>query len=160
MQAGNVYRVRTTSAVDYIAALTHGGGATPDDLVLPEALAAGRHCRCRVREIRIWSNKAIKWGIQFFASASGRGGSVIDSETYLGEWSFGNTGLPGDGDKATGDTFFYYYMNGLDIAYQDADKSGKLHTRLVNWDAATDKLSHAAGDNIVVEFGLELLQGI
>lgn len=167
MQAGNVIKVRIPSA-SLAMALAHGGGAAQVEFALPESLAAGRHCRARVREIRLWSTTAIKFGLQFYSKSTKLGGAVIDSETYLGEWSFTNSGIPGDGTKATGDTFFYYYINGLDIAYQNEDGNvgptaglvatgNKLYMRVVNWDAANDK---AAAANLVIEIGLEPLQGI
>lgn len=172
MQFGNVIRVRSISTVHYTGALAHGGvpalenwlprddnnGAPNTNPVVPEAIAAGRHCRSRLREIRIWSVQKIKWGVQLWASASGVGGTVIDSETYLGEWVFGDTGSPGDGDRATTDTFYYYYVNGEDLAIEDYDRSGQLHVRLVNWDSADDKLAGATG-GIVIELALEPLQG-
>lgn len=165
MQAGNVYRYRIASA-DLAFGLAAGGGAQAVELALPEAIAAGRHCRCRVREIRLWSTVAIKYGLQFYAKAGKMGGPTIDLETYLGEWAFGNSAQPGDGTRATGDTFFYYYINGLDIAYQNADAASpsagvvagnKLLMRVVNWDAAVPK---AAAANLVIELGLEPLQGM
>lgn len=162
MQAGNVIRVRSVSTVDFIAAMAHGGGAQVASLTPPMAIGAGGHCRSRLHEIRLITSKRIQFGVQLWASAAAAriGGTDIDSDGYLGEWVFGNSGQPGDGDQATGDTFFYYYINGMDQCYQDADNLGKIHIRLVNWDAAVDKLSHAGGDNVVVELALEPLQGI
>ena len=162
MQRGNVYRIRIPATILNTAIVA--GTATRYDInastagaTFPQALAAGKHMRSRILEIRMWSVQQLKWGLQFYGSSGLMGGSAIDAETYFGEWQFGNTGGVGDGSKLAADTFYYYYINGLDIAYQDLDNTGALHLRVVNWEAATAK---AAAANLVVELALELLQGI
>lgn len=164
MQSGNLVTVRVPAA-SLAMALAHGGGAAAVNIALPFAVAQRLHGRCKVQEIHLWSTVAIKFGVQFFSSAAGVGGATIDAETYLGEWQFGNTGLPGDGGQATGDTFFYYAIAGIGLAYKDTDATSPaynvtpaatLHFRIVNWDAATDK---AAAANLVLEFVLEPTKG-
>lgn len=156
MQRGNVVKVRIPSAT-FNTGINHGGNSQLVDFAMPESIAAGRHCRARILEIRLWTSKLIKYGVQIYSKSGLLGGAAIDAETYLGEWQFGNTGNPGDGSKPTGFSFFYYYINGQDITYQDDDKTGKLHLALVNWDGAVDKL---AGDTVVIELAMEPLQGI
>lgn len=168
MQRGNVYRVRIPSTV-FTGALAAAGAAAFATITkdtagaeFPQALSAGKHMRSRILEIRIASVQAIKWGLQFYGKAVPLPSAVvgtIDTQAYLGEWSFGNTNTPGDGQIPTGDAFARYYINGLDIAYQDLDNAGQLNIRLVNWDGATAKLAGATG-NITIELAMELLQGI
>lgn len=165
MQAGNVYRLRTVAAQHFTGACNQNAALTADlDLFATDAtkplgdlmgLGAGKHLRSRIRELRILSQQNLAWEVWWFgASMATQGGAVIGTEKYLGRWTF----IALDGIQATGDTFFYYYINGLDIAYQDLDLTGKMHMRLVNRSAAA-KLAAGAGGNIEIEMGLELLQG-
>lgn len=162
MQSGNVYRVRSLSTVHWTGALAAAAGALENLIAptyVPEAVAAGRHCRSRVREIRIFSKEQIAWEIQLWRKATGVGGSVIDVESFIGAWTFAADGTPGNGSQVTGDTFFYYYINGLDTAYVDDDAAGQFHVRLVNRNAAVGKSAGVAGA-IVVELAVEVLQGV
>lgn len=161
MQAGNLYRIRTVSTVHFLGACNQNaalsedlivGGSTSDTVGDHEALAAGRHMRARLRELRIVSKENLAWEVWLFGSAT-KGGAVIADEKFLGRWAF----AAADGVQATGDTFFYYYVPGLDLAYQDLANLGKLYVRLVNRSAAA-KSANAAGA-IEIEFGFELLQG-
>ena len=156
MQRGNIQRIRIPKA-SLAMALAHGG--TPSamlNIALPESVAAGRHIRSRLVEARLWSATQIQFGVRFFSKALGGDNTNLDLSTYLGEWSFGNSKLPGDGDQAVGDNAFYYYVPDLDISLQDDDMTGKLHFQVINWDAAADK---PAAANLVIEFGLEPTQG-
>jgi hypothetical protein len=165
MQAGQVIRVRTLSTTQFAVVIGANGGAALVNMApggaagqVPESLAAGRHCRSRLREVQIISSKKIPWSLQLHRSASGVGGAVIDSDPYLGEIAFSATGAPGDGSQATGDTFFYFGVQGLDMAYEDTDETGKVHVRLINRDPAV-AFNGGAGDSVVVELCFEPLQG-
>ena len=159
MQAGTVIRVRTVSTVNFTGAITHGGAAAVENFVAPMGLAAGGHARGRIHEVRLWSVQKLAWALQLFGSAVGVGGAAIDAETFLAEWDFASDGTPGNGSQVTGDTFYYYYINGQDIAYEDSDRAGKIHLRLVNRDSSVDKIAGATGA-IVVELAIEPLQGV
>lgn len=164
MQAGNTLRVRTKSTVNFLAALAQnaalvenfnvGSGNTTGAGLAGYGLSAGLHTRGRVRELRILSVQNLAWAIELYASATGIAGADIDAELFLGRWEFAST----DGRKDTADTFWKYWVAGLDLSYQDADLAGKLYIRLINL-SVTGKLADAAGA-IVVEFAIEPTQGI
>jgi hypothetical protein len=157
--------VRTKSTVHFLGALAAAGAAATEHLktignssvtagVVPEGLAAGGHVRSRLRSIRILSVQLLPWEVQLFHRAAGIGGAVLDTESFVGTWSFTGSGTPGDGSQATGDTFYYYYVDGLDVPYEDLDVTSQIHVRLINRHAATAKIAGASGA-ITIEFGLE-----
>lgn len=164
MQAGNTLRVRTKSTVNFLAALVQnaalvenfdvGNGNSTGLGLAGWGLSAGKHVRGRVRELRILSVENLAWAVELYASGTGIAGTDIDLELFLGRWEF----TVADGRKDTGDTFWKYWIGGLDMQYQDADSDGKLHIRLINLSAAA-KSAGAAGA-IVIEFAIEPTQGI
>jgi hypothetical protein len=163
-----VLPVRTISTAHFAGAIAAAGAAATAHLktkgndatngVVPEGLAAGTVVRSRLKSIRILSVQLLPWEVQLFRSATGIGGAVIDTESFVGLWSFPGSGSPGDGSRATGDTFYQYYIDGLDVPYEDADKSSQIHVRLINRHAATAKIAGASGA-VVIEFGFEISSG-
>lgn len=163
MQAGSVYRIRTTAANQFTAALAQNA-ALSATLDCFEAVAtftgdkmgigAGKHLRSRLRELRIISAENLAWEVWLFGTVT-MGGAVIGAEKFLGRWSF----VAADGAQATGDTFWYYYVPGLDLAIENLDlpQTGKFYIRLVNRSAAA-KSADGPGA-IEIELALELLQG-
>lgn len=169
MQAGSVYRVRTVAATQFAGALAQNAGAveTLDFFANPPTfkgdlmgIAAGKHCRVRVREIRIVSVQQLSWELWALATAT-IGTGLIGDQKMLGQWQFDS----GSGLQASGDGFFYYYVGGLDLAYENLDvdasgnilQTGKMYLRLINR-SVTAKIAGALG-NIEVELAVELLQG-
>jgi len=158
-----VLPVRTISTTHFTGAIAAAGAAATAHLTVasgavPEGLAAGRTVRSRLKSIRILSVQLLPWEVQLFHKATGIGGAVIDSETFIGTWAFTGSGTPGDGSRATGDTFYCFYVDGLDVPYEDLDGTGQIHVRLINRHAATAKIAGASGA-IVIEFGFELSTG-
>lgn len=157
-----VLPVRTVSSVHFTGAIAAAGAAATEHLApsttVPEGLAAGRTVRSRLKSIRILSVQLLPWEVQLFHRATGIGGSVIDTESFVGTWSFPGSGNIGDGSRATSDTFYYYYIDGLDVPYEDLDVTGKVHVRLVNRHAATAKIAGADGA-IAIELGFEISGG-
>lgn len=164
MQIGNTYRVRTISTTHFLPGLATNAGKVEDVDVAaltntPGAagagLTAGKHMRCRIHGLRISSVQNLAWELEFWgaAVAGAVGGAVIDTEFFLGKFAF----LAADGTRATGDTFFHYYVPVLELCYCDIDMTGKLHLRLINRDAVA-KLANAAG-GVVVELEVEPSQG-
>lgn len=156
-----VVRVRTISTTQFIAGIAQnaadvaildltptGLGTTTGDR---EAVAAGRHMRAKLREIRIVSVQNLAWEIWLFGTSI-IGGAALAAEKFYGRWPF----AVADGVQATGDTFFYYYKQDLNIAYMDQAQSGKIYLRLVNRTAGA-KLAAAAGA-IEIELVFELIQ--
>lgn len=159
MQAGNLQRVRTLSTTHFLGAAVQNAALVENLDVKAmlggdgEGLAAGRHMRSRLHEIRIISAQQLAWEIELWGKAAGIGGAAIDAEFFLGKFAFAS----GDGTNATGDTFFHYWVPGLDLSYQDLDLTGQVHIRLINRSAVA-KIA-GAGGAIVVELGLEATQG-
>lgn len=175
MQAGSVYRIRTVAANQFTGGLVQNAaalatldffeqaGATPGPSTFiadKMGIASGKHMRFRVREIRIISKQQLDWEVWLLGTGT-IGGAVIGAEKMLGQWQF----AAASGVNATGDTFFYYYVGGLDLAYENLDvdangalaQTGKMYIRLINRNAVA-KLANAAGA-IEIEFAVELLQG-
>lgn len=120
MQAGNLYRVSSDPATQFTTALAGAGAAIElEDVQLPETLGAGRVARGRVRAIQIYSLDNLAWELWFFGKTAGATG-VIDTEHVRGSWSF----AAGDGKQIAGAGFYFYYIDGLDIAYEDEDRGG------------------------------------
>jgi hypothetical protein len=164
-----VIPVRTRSAVHFIGAIAAVGAAATEHLktagnssvaagAVPEGLAAGGTVRSILRSIRILSVQLLPWEVQLFHKATGIGGAVLDTESFVGTWAFTGGGTPGDGSRATGDTFYYYYIDGLAVPYEDLDVTSQVHVRLINRHAATAKIA-GAGGAVSIEFGFELSTG-
>lgn len=168
MQSGSVYRIRTDSAQQFTGALAQNAAAAATLDMFESVstfkadkmgIAAGKHCRCRIREIRIISVQQLSWELWVFGAAGG--GAVIGAEKMLGQWQFDST----SGLQALGDSFYYYYVGGLDLAYENLDvdaagnlaQTGKFYLRLINRSLVA-KIAGAAG-LIEVELAVELLQG-
>lgn len=155
MLAGTHVRVRTLSTVHFLGSCAAGAVLTEQlakGTYVPEGLAAGNHCRSRVRAVRMICTEAISWTVQFFRKATGIGGSDVDAESFLGQIALE---LP---TKATGDTLYVAVANNLDIPYVDDDGAGKVHVRLVNTTAGTAKTANAGGA-VVLEMDFEPTQG-
>lgn len=162
MQAGNGLRIRSISTLHFTTAIAGSGGSEIENLI-PQSLAAkgagaglsaGGHCRSRVHEIRLFSVENLAWSVELWGSATGIGGSAIDTLFYLGRVDF----LTTDADKPTADTFYLYAARGLDLSYEDTDMTGQIHLRLVNTSVAA-KTVNAAGA-VVVELVMEPTQGM
>lgn len=163
-QIGNTYRVRTISTTHFLGAAATNAALVEDVDVAaltnkPGAagagLSAGKHMRCRVHGLRISSVQNLAWELEFWGAkvAGTPGGAVIDTEYFFGKFAF----LAADGTRATGDTFFHYYVPVLELCYCDIDMTGLFHLRLINRDAVA-KLANAAG-GIVIELEVEPTQG-
>lgn len=147
MQAGNLFRVASVRTVNFLPALVTNA-AQFEDLALPEGLGAGRVGRCRVRGIQIVSVQNLAWEVWLMDRTGGVAGVNCDTAPFRGRWSFVAT----DGKQIAGAGLFYYYIDGLDIPYQDLDGSNIpvpastfLHLGLVNRDV-TPKVINAGGE--------------
>ncbi len=133
-------------------------GTDPTNGVVSEGLAAGRHTRSRLKSIRITSKENLAWEIWLFGSTLF---STADADTdrFIGFWTF----TAADAKQTTLhggvlDTYFYYYIDGLDVVYQDSDMTGQIHLRLANRSAAS-KSAGAAGE-LTVALALEPTEGL
>ncbi len=164
MQQGNTYRVRTISTVHFLGALATNAAAVEDidaatltntPGVAGAGLTAGKHTRCRIHDLRIISTENLAWELEVWGAktAGTPGGAVIDTEFFFAKFGF----LAADGTRATGDTFYHYYVPVLEVCYADVDQSGKIHLRLINRSVASK--SAGVPGAIVVELSVEPTQG-
>lgn len=158
MQAGNIVRVTSLKATHFTDALATNAGEY-EDVQLPEGIAAGRHCRCRLRQIQVVSTENLDWEIWLLSKT---GGTTADADTdpLLGFWSF----VAADAKRVAGAGLFHYYIDGLDVPYEDMDRGagvagtgGYLHTCLVNRSAAGK--TAGAGGALTVRWGVEMTLG-
>jgi hypothetical protein len=152
MQAGHLIRVRTDKDTHFLGAIAQDNGLHETLTVDPQGLAAGKHCRGRLKALRILSKENLAWEVWLF------GNSLFDNadadlERFLGRWTF----AAGDGIRATvgggADDHYHYYIDGLDVGIEDLDRAGALYIRLVNRSVAA-KSADAAGA-LVIEFVIE-----
>lgn len=162
MQAGSVLRVRTISTVHFLGACAQNAALTESILIALLAnggagggLAAGGHTRSRLHELRILSVENLAWAVELYGTpAFPETTPTIDNEIFLGRWEF----TAADGRKDTADSFWKYWVPGLDLSYQDMALTGTLNVRLINRSVASKTAN--AGGAVVVEFGFEPTQGI
>ena len=126
MQVGRQVRVHAGSgapAADpnslLFSATLAQNAALAGRIQLPEAIAAGRTAQCRVRGIQITSFDNLAWELwlwsnSLFQVASGVGSTT---EAFRGFWAFAAT----DAKQIAGANNWYYYIDGLDVFYEDDD---------------------------------------
>lgn len=162
MQQGSIIRVRTDKDDQFTAALAQNVALT-ENLVAPGDLGAGGHCRSRLHSISILSDQNLAWEIALYSTDSFNTSADMDQVSFLGRWGF----QAGDGTQIAGTGPYFYYIDGLDIPYRDADftshikpgglSQGQIHLMLVNR-SATGKNAGATGE-IVVQLGFEITEG-
>lgn len=161
-QAGNVYIVRSTSTTDFTGTLAQNAGAVWH-YALPAALGA----RSIVRSIVVESVQNLDWEIFFFRSYNGGTpqsippGGVLGHVRLAGKYRF----FVADGVQIAATGPYFYYIDGLQIAYQDVDSVNAqlggtgnalppyLNVVLVNR-SATGKAAGVAGA-VVLKIGME-----
>jgi hypothetical protein len=126
--------------------------------VVPEGLAAGRHTRSRLKSIRITSKENLAWEVWLFGTNAFATANA-DTDRFIGFWTF----AAADAKRTTLhggalDTYFYYYIDGLDVVYHDTDMTGAIHIRLANRSVAS-KSAGAAGE-LTIALALEPTEGM
>lgn len=159
-QSGRLIRVRTDKDVQFTAALATGVGlqatlaAATQPAGYPTPLAA--RMRAILRAIKILSKENLDWEVWLFGTSS-FATTDADTEVFLGRWSF----IAADGIRATigvtTDTYYHYYIDGLQVVLTDASHLGNIYIRLVNRSVASK--SAGANGEIVIELVLEPTQG-
>lgn len=119
MLPGPQIRVHAPSGTYFTDALAQNAGLN-QRIPLPEAIAAGRTASSIIRGIRVSSFDQNDWEFWFWRNKKFQGPSTGPSvETLAGFWSFAVAG--GDGKRIGGTGLYYYYIDGLAIAYEDVD---------------------------------------
>lgn len=158
MQAGRITRIRTNSLTDLQLACAQNAMITVD--IKNNSVGAGGAVKSRIRSLTLMSDQQLAWEINFFGTADYVSlVAVFESVHFLGRFGF----QAADGSQIAGAGAFYYYIDGLDIAYQDFDFSNKVrnpvadigvvHVGVVNR-SATAKNAGATG-RLVVGIGIE-----
>ena len=150
MQAGQLFPLSTTDGVQFTEALIQNA-VEQEDLALPGAVGGGGVGRCRIRSAVFWSSQNLDWEFQVYGSVQTVSGDP-NLDTYRGRWSW----VAADAVRNGGAGLYKYYIDGLDICYEDEDYEGsglpplpagvaKIHLLLVNRSAAA-KLVYPAGN--------------
>lgn len=114
-QLGQVERVTTDPATDFRGAIAQNAAAYLD-LRLPESVAAGRTCRCRLKAINIVSEENVGWEIWLFDRRR-TGTEAIGDIRFLGYWTF----LAASAVRIAAAGRYYQYIDGLDVPYEATD---------------------------------------
>ena len=164
-QLGNVIIFRSDKDDNFTEEIVQNA-QEQENLVLPEGIAAGRHCRCRIKWINIMSTDNLAWEIWLWQDQNGSAPASgdMDDVNVLGRWAFNTS----DGKQIAGAGDYFYYIDGLDVVYEDLDgglgvitsvpprvhAGGQLHVSLVNRSAGS-KTPILSGGYFVIIFGLE-----
>jgi len=145
---GNVVRVATDSTTLFTDALITTASET-ENVILPGAIAAGKHCRSIIRHLVVASVQQLAWEIVFFATRNFATAPLIQS-SYIASFQF----AAGNSKQYTPAGPFYYQATNIDLPYQDldfenlqlpqAERGGTLHVMLVNR-SPTAKLAGPTG---------------
>ena len=154
MQLGQIVRVRTDKDTDFILGAAQNAMLTAD--IANDSVGAGGNVRSRIKSLMILSDQNLAWEVNFFGRNTYMTNQAdLDLVFFIGRYAF----QAGDGLQIAATGPFIYYIDGLDIPYQDADGAtppahvGQLHIGLVNR-SATSKNAGATGE-VVLEIGVE-----
>lgn len=142
-QGGNLIPILTDKDLHFTGALATDAEER-ENIVLPAAISAGLHCRSRLRAIALISDQNLNWEIFLWGRDTFGDPADFDLNSFIGRWRFDQ----GDGVQIAGAGPFYYYVDGLDVPYEDLDNSGELHISLVNRHA-TAKNAGATGEIVL-----------
>lgn len=151
-QTGLLVQVASTDGTHFTNLLAQNA-SEPEDLDLPEGLAAGRTCRFRIRQIILWATQNLSYEIAFYGRSvvNGLGKSPDPNlDEFLGRYQFSTA----DGLQDDGAGLFRYVIYSLDLPYEDIDRVGQLHVVLVNRDA-NPKNTYGAGAHFRIEVWCE-----
>ncbi len=154
MQLGQIVRVRTDKDIDFILGDAQNAMLTAE--ITNASVGAGGNVRSRIKSLSILSDQNLAWEVNFFGRNTYLTNQAdLDLVFFIGRWNF----AAGDGTQIAAAGPFIYYVDGLDIPYQDADGAlppahvGIIHIGLVNR-SATAKNAGATGE-VVLEIGVE-----
>lgn len=160
MQAGQLILVRTNPATQFRATLAQNAALTLN-LTMPPAgsvagdgfvdagLAAGSTVRGRLKAIGLISVENLAWEVWLWSRDLYQAGVLLSGTLApLGRWSF----VTGDGARIAATGAYYYYKEGLDVAYEDLDRTGEVHLMLVNRSASGKSADDAGAVQVQLAF--------
>jgi len=139
-QLGNLYVVTTDKDTHFTGAIAQNAVAR-ENIPMPQAIAAGLRSRSRLKSITLLSDQNLDWEIWLFSRSTTPLPTDVDANPFIGRWRFDI----GDGVQISAAGPYYYYIDGLDVPYEDADEKGELHLGLVPRTAG-GKSAGAAGE--------------
>lgn len=143
------YNVRSDKDSHFTGTIAQNAGED-ESLTLPACLAGiNGNARGAVRTITLIADQNLDWEVQFWRSAT-HGTSDIDTDKWIGKHKFTAST---DALQLGGAGSYLYFVSGLNIPYNDADFSGKLHLTLTNR-SATGKNAGATGE-VIVDIALQ-----
>lgn len=151
MQAGILIPVRTNPATQFTAGLAQNAALTENlpmdftgaggDGYVDAGLGAGKTVKARLRSLMLQSVQNLDWEIWLWMKDTFNASPTNPALNFpVGYWSF----TSGMARQIATTGLYYYYIDGLDQAYQDLDRSGEVHLMLVNRSAGA-KNADAAG---------------
>jgi len=133
-----VYTLRTTSTVEFIAAILTNA--------TDEADIAGLVAnKVRITGVAILSDQQLDYRLIFFGGDTFANADP-DVDAFRNEVELN---LPGFGFQIGGAGLWYMSVNGLDMDYQDNDGTSELHVALQNLSAAA-KIAGVGGEVVVI----------
>lgn len=137
------HTLRTDKDTHFTGALAQD--AKEDENIVVPAQLSGINGRVNgtIRSLMLQSDQNLAWELAFWGSDT-TASTDLDVDTFLSRWSF----AVADGVRYGGAGQYYYYIEGLAIPYEDADRSGELHVSLCNR-SATGKNAGATGEVVV-----------
>lgn len=144
-----VYSVVSDKDVHFTGEIVQNASEA-ENIALPAALdGVNGNARGIIRAVTLISDQGLDWELYFFGSDL-FGEADLDADGYLGRCKFTAST---DGIQLGGSGSYYFYKEGLEIPYLDADNSGELHVALVNRSAGA-KTAGANGE-VVVKLHIE-----
>lgn len=157
-QLGNLARISTDPMNDFRAAIAQNAAAYAD-ILLPQEISAGRTGRSRLKSLQVVSVENVGWEVWLWTkqTLSAEPNLSIPSN-FAGFWTF----TQAQGIRIGGAGLYYYYVDGLDVAYETLDllpngrpdENGQrknLHLALV-----ARSVGKSAGDPGAVQVNFEL----
>lgn len=141
-----IYTVATDKDAHFTGSIAQNA-SEEENIALPTYLAGvNGNARGIIKGFTIISDQNLDWQLVFFGT-DGFADTDIDLDTCLASYKFTAST---DALQIGGSGSYYYFKDGLELPYEDADKTGELHVALVNC-SATSKNAGATGE-IVVKF--------
>ena len=138
------FTVRTDKDTHFTGAIAQNA-KEDENVVLPGAMSGvNGNARNMVRSLMLQSDENLAWEVAFWSKDSFEDTSDMDADAFRSRWSF----VVADGVQYGGTGQYYYYIDGLNIPYQDEDNSGELHISLVNR-SSSGKSSGSSGEVII-----------
>ena len=115
-QLGNLELVETNPLTQFTAAILVNAAAYLD-LLLPQAISAGRTSRARLKTLSVISMENVGWEVWLFNKRTSGVEPTPDVSSFAGYWSF----AAGDAVQIGATGLYYYYIDGLDVPYETLD---------------------------------------